>query len=102
MAQRQVPGIQHHVDVFDTPRFRDAALISPPAKFRIGAAQIYQALDAVAREKWTKQTRIGLRGTGGLTRDDPVEIVQNIAWAAHGACVPARAIIRNHVGRGRP
>jgi hypothetical protein len=54
----------------------------------------------MTRQEWAEETGISLRRASRLTGNDPVKIVQNIARAAHGACVPARAIIRNQADRG--
>src|SRR4029077_7640239 len=70
-------------------------LVTPPAEFRIWSAQIDQAFDAVTRQERPQESGIGLRRARRLTRHNPVEIVQHIGGTAHGACVPARAIIRN-------
>ena len=91
----QISRIQHDVEMFDAAPLTNALFIAPPAKLRIGAAQVDQAFNAVSRQERTEQSCIGLRGARRFARHDPVEIIQNIAGSAHSVCVPVRATIRN-------
>src|SRR3569832_2347090 len=67
---------------------------APPAIVGIGPAQIDHAADAMPAQERRQEARIGLGRARRFAGHDPVVIVENVAGAAHGGCVAARAILR--------
>ena len=94
----QMARIHRDVAMRDAELLTDRCLVAPPAIIRIGPAQIDQRLDAMAGQEGAEKSGPGLCRARRLAGDDPVEIVENVAGAAHGGCVAAHAIHRKPEG----
>ena len=79
----QLARIQHGVQMGDAAFIRDAGLILPPGKIIIAAAQIDDRLDPARLQEWPQPPGPGLGCAGGVARQDPVKIVENIANGPH-------------------
>src|SRR5689334_10414977 len=86
--------------MYDAALLSHAALITPPAVFRVGTAQIDETLDTVACQERAEKSGVGLCRPRGLSGYYPMKVVEDIAGSPHGACVAVRAIIRNLTARG--
>ena len=86
--------------MYDPAVLRHSAFIAPPAVFRVGTAQVDETLDAVPCQERAEKSGISLRRPRGLSRHDPMEIVEDVAGPPHGACVAVHAIIRNRTALG--